>query len=157
MKKTADLVKKSRTQFRIRRMKADDIPGLVRIDAQSNAPGWSAESFERELLIPHSICLVSLAETVLAGFAAGWMIEDTLQILQLAVAPRFRRMGAGNMLVRAMLDNAQDQNISRAELELRSQNLPALKLYQQAGFYKTGMRKNFYADDHAVLMEIKLR
>ncbi len=143
--------------LQVRAMKAQDISALVEIDAESNPTCWTAESFERELSLPHSVSLVSAAGSAIVGFAVGWIVTDTLQILQLAVTPAFRRLGVGKMLVQTILDRAQQQNCAKAQLELRSRNDAALKFYQQSGFYKSGLRKNFYPDDDAVLMEIKLK
>ncbi len=75
----------------------------------------------------------------------------------MAVHDAFARRGVGDALVRAMLDMTDNWlNITRVEMEVYTDNAPAIALYQKYGFVIEGTRRMFafrdghYADAHVM-------
>lgn len=64
--------------------------------------------------------------------STGWLIANV------AVAPDFRRRGIARALVSACLDYARAHGARWAVLQVRADNLPALRLYQGLGFVEIG-------------------
>jgi len=97
-----------------------------------------------------------------AGVAVGFVlvryVGDEMEILNLAVAEGSRRSGVGRCLVRAALDEARVRGTSRAFLEVRESNAPALALYNSAGFKPVGRRRNYYhePDEDALVLACPL-
>lgn len=87
------------------------------------------------------------------GFTA---ILDEGDITNIAVRPEFRRKGLASKILEAMIDSANKQNLSFLTLEVRSQNTPAIRLYEKYGFTVRGERKNFYREptDNAKIMTL---
>jgi ribosomal protein S18 acetylase RimI-like enzyme len=82
---------------------------------------------------------------VVAGEAIGlaWgRIEkstpDTANLYQMWVAPGYRRLGAGKMLLDAVIAWAKTQQASCLELGVTCGNSPAWRLYSRAGFEPVG-------------------
>lgn len=61
--------------------------------------------------------------------------------LGMGVMAGYRRQGLGRRLIRASLDRARAQGMSRIKLTVRVDNLSARKLYERAGFAVEGTRR----------------
>ncbi|MDR0466484.1 MAG: ribosomal protein S18-alanine N-acetyltransferase [Deltaproteobacteria bacterium] len=94
----------------------------------------------------------------LAAYVSFYHSQDELEILNLAVAPEWRRLGCGARLLRPVLRMAAEAGIGRAVLEVRSGNAPALALYAGQGFTKIGSRRGYYHDsgEDALILELVL-
>ena len=80
----------------------------------------------------------------LIGFAIGWRVLDELHVLQVAVRPEARRGGRGRALVEAL--HARAPYAELAWLEVRHDNVAALRLYEQLGYAAIARRPRYYAD-----------
>lgn len=94
----------------------------------------------------------------LEGYVCYWVVFDELRLLNLAVAPRARRLGIGRALVRRALAEGRARGCARVLLEVRASNAPALALYDQFGLRRLGVRKRYYSNptEDAILMELSL-
>ena len=75
---------------------------------------------------------------------------DIIDLLNIIVKPEFQNQGIGSILLKYIIDNKQDKKIM---LEVRSKNINAIKLYQKYDFKIINIRKNYYKDDDAIIME----
>lgn len=75
---------------------------------------------------------------------------DIIDLLNIIVKPEYQNQGIGSVLLKYIIDNKQDKKIM---LEVRSQNINAIKLYQKYDFKIINIRKNYYKDDDAIIME----
>ena len=78
---------------------------------------------------------------------AGFLVGRTLtarehELLDLAVAPDFRRQGIGTALVIGWLERAKGE----AFLEVRPTNYGARQFYKSLGFKEVGTRPDYYRD-----------
>lgn len=75
---------------------------------------------------------------------------DIIDLLNIIVKPEYQNQGIGSVLLKYLIDNKQDKKIM---LEVRSKNINAIKLYQKYDFKIINIRKNYYKDDDAIIME----
>jgi ribosomal protein S18 acetylase RimI-like enzyme len=77
------------------------------------------------------------------------------------VAAGQRRQGIGRALLEEAVDWARQNEIEKLELHVFPHNEPAIKLYEQFGFEREGLRRGHYrrGDDRvdAVLMACDVR
>jgi ribosomal-protein-alanine N-acetyltransferase len=78
-----------------------------------------------------------------AGFALSRSVADEEELLLFAVAPRHRRKGLGEALLRQVGQAARERGITRMFLEMRDGN-PAEALYRRNGFTAIGRRPKYY-------------
>ena len=78
-----------------------------------------------------------------AGFALLRCFDDA-ELIRIAVAPKYRRLGYGRKLMDALIKEAADRGIGNIFLEVRRGNAAAIRLYESAGFEQTGVRKDYY-------------
>ena len=79
-----------------------------------------------------------------AGYVGVYRVGDEADITNVAVSSIYRRKGIGKSLLRELISYSQKQNILAITLEVRDSNAGAIALYEQMGFNKVGIRKNFY-------------
>lgn len=92
----------------------------------------------------------------LAAFALASVlsVDRSLEILKIAVHPRFRRLGCGRSLLQAITREAGTLDCVRLMLDVASANAAALALYKHTGFREVGRRRNYYGQGlDAVLMD----
>ena len=135
------------------------LPDLLRIENASFTCPWSEESFrdaldEGPVWVP--VCLG--ADGAVAGFACLMIVADEGELLNIAVDPAVRRMGAARMLMDACLARCRERQVSALYLEVRESNVPARSLYRSYGFAEIGMRRNYYEKprENAILMRLAL-
>lgn len=92
----------------------------------------------------------------IVGHGGFTTVLDEGDITNIAVRPEFRRKGLASKILEAMISSASEQNLSFLTLEVRSQNTPAISLYEKYGFTVRGERKNFYREptDNAKIMTL---
>ena len=66
------------------------------------------------------------------------------QILNISVVPDVRRQGLGRALLLQFLDDARIGGAEQCFLEVRVSNVPAIMLYEGAGFVPVARRNNYY-------------
>lgn len=144
--------------WRIRRMTADDLNGVMDIERVAFSNPWSLEMVKKELTQDWSTIL--LAEEPgpdgwkVLGFSIFWLVADEIHVLNVATAESQRRRGIGRAVMEATLAYGRAHRCRIASLEVRRGNTAAIGLYKALGFKAVGMRPNYYADDRedAVVM-----
>jgi ribosomal-protein-alanine acetyltransferase len=136
-------------------LKFEHIDSVLKIDALSFPTPWSRESFERELEInKFARYVVAKQDGIVMGYAGMWLILDEGHITNIAVHPEYRGIGAGNLLLEALIEICRIDSINSLTLEVRKSNLVAQNLYKKYGFLEQGIRKGYYGDnkEDAVIM-----
>lgn len=125
---------------------------------------WSRTALEEMLSVPGTeglAILQSAADPRFAGFVLFRASGDFAEILTLAVAKDFRRLGLGRRLMRAAVRRAADRGADRMLLEVQVGNESAISLYEELGMKVIDRRKNYYklADGShadALMMQLSL-
>jgi ribosomal-protein-alanine acetyltransferase len=143
----------------IRPLRPDDLRAVAEILLESpGAASWSRAGHEELVTQTGVVALVSEVNSAIIGFIIARHAADEAEILNLAVAPESRRAGHGSALLRAVLKAFRHQKVSRALLEVRESNSPAIAFYHKHGFVPTGGRKAYYTNpqEDALVMSKKL-
>ena len=106
--------------------------------------------FHIENLNPNETIYVYKENNIIKGFVHIQNGLDIIDLLNIIVKPEYRNQGIGSVLLNYIIDNKQDKKIM---LEVRSKNINAIKLYQKYDFKIINIRKNYYKDDDAIIME----
>lgn len=77
------------------------------------------------------------------GFAV-LRVLDVADILRISVARDSRRRGIGRKLLDHMLKATSEDGADSVFLEVRASNIPAIRMYEQAGFRTTEIKKGYY-------------
>jgi len=90
--------------------------------------------------------LVALAQERLIGWCDILPIPRGstrhVGVLGLGVLREFRGQGIGPALLEAAIDRARLSGMTRIQLDVREDNLPAIALYERFGFRREGLKRN---------------
>lgn len=141
----------------IRPMREADLDAVLAIEKASFPNPWRSEHFQQEMAATYSFPFVAEQDGVIVGYVCLMSLFEEAQILDIAVAPEQRGRGIARGLLEYAVSVAQKKAAEVLSLEVRSSNVAAIKLYEQYGFVRTGLRPKYYeGKDDAVLMEKKL-
>lgn len=130
--------------IRITKMQKEHIAQIAELETLCFSLPWDAASFESELENPLSDWLVALEGETLAAYVGAQTAGGESDIMNVAVAPSFRRRGIARELMLAMECTLRERNTEAISLEVRESNLPAIRLYESLGFCRVGLRPNYY-------------
>ena len=137
----------------IRTAKSNDLADILSIEKNVFKHPWSKEQLSWELNSqPAAENYVMLARGNMIGYLFSHVVDDDVQILNIAIDIPFQHKGYGEQLLSYFLD--QFNTDSSIHLEVRKSNFPAINLYLKFGFHELGTRKGYYADgEDAIIMQ----
>jgi ribosomal protein S18 acetylase RimI-like enzyme len=109
-------------------------------------PKAQTSEFVRQLLRLGGIQLVAVTDI---GEVVGWCDIERQQLegfrhvgrLGMGLLPKYRRQGLGRRLVTAAIGAARKAGMERIELEVFASNTGAIRLYEQLGFNREGVKR----------------
>lgn len=145
--------------FRIRSAALADVEVLVAIERRCFSDPWSESSFREALESEWTFGLVAETRRGLAGYLIGREAAGSGEVLNLAVAPEFRRRGVGGMLLESGLAAFRRRRATEVFLEVRESNQSAKSLYMARGFRPVGQRASYYRNpkEDALVLRLPLR
>ena len=137
----------------IRIATSNDLADILSIEKKVFKRPWSKEQLSWELNSqPAAENYVMIARGNMIGYLFSHVVDDDVQILNIAIDIPFQHKGYGEQLLSYFLD--QFNTDSSIHLEVRKSNFPAINLYLKFGFHETGSRKGYYADgEDAIIMQ----
>jgi len=108
----------------------------------------------------NTVALVAKADNGIAGFIIAQVeVEENTEfghIITINVVPAFRKKGIGSKMMQEMEAILKQKGISECHLEVREDNSPALKLYQNSGYQKIGRLEKYYGKAHGLYLKKNL-
>lgn len=137
----------------IRIATSNDLADILSIEKKVFKHPWSKEQLSWELNSqPAAENYVMIARGNMIGYLFSHVVDDDVQILNIAIDIPFQHKGYGEQLLSYFLDQF-NTDIS-IHLEVRKSNFPAINLYLKFGFHETGTRKGYYTDgEDAIIMQ----
>ena len=137
----------------IRIATSNDLADILSIEKKVFKHPWSKEQLSWELNSqPVAENYVMIARGNMVGYLFSHVVDDDVQILNIAIDIPFQHKGYGEQLLSYFFDQF-NTDIS-IHLEVRKSNFPAINLYLKFGFHETGTRKGYYADgEDAIIMQ----
>ncbi len=80
------------------------------------------------------------------GFIILWESGENGQIFDFGIIDEFRRKGYGKLLLNFAINYFKKNNVKIISLEVREDNLAAIKLYESHGFIKQRVISKYYKD-----------
>ncbi len=109
---------------------------------------WSCESLNAEILNPLNLTSIissqSATKPEVIGYSLTRIISPEAELLRVAVKPEVRGQGAATKILAELLRKLIPLQVDKAYLEVSEKNLPAIALYQKAGFLNIDYRPSYY-------------
>lgn len=100
---------------------------------------------------PYAKILIYEENNRIIGYLYYSEIYERIEINQIEIEVSNRNCGKGDKLLKKLTDSV-DKSIT---LEVRVDNIPAIKLYKRNGFEEKAIRKGYYNGIDGILMERK--
>lgn len=127
------------------RMRPEHLDAIAALETRCFSDPWSRSAIEPELENPLSLWLCAVDGDTLAGYVGSQSVLGEADMMNLAVAPEYRRRGIGCALVTELCDRLiREKQVHVLTLEVRDSNEAAIALYMSLGFCQVGLRKNYY-------------
>ncbi len=147
--------------FYLAQATVEDLPALAELERLCFTHPWSPSQIAQELAPGGgaggvlALCSGSRPRRTVRAFCAYRVVLEEMHVLDLAVAPAWRRRGLARFLLRVAMRRAARAGARRALLEVRAGNREALALYEKLGFARRGARRDYYSQpvEDAVLLE----
>ena len=132
----------------LRSIERHDLDAIDEIERASYPTPWSRAMFVAELQKPSSLALGAYRETgELAGYLVVSRYVDAWHVMNVAVAPEFRRRGIARALLERLFEVTSGDPRRGYTLEVRVSNADAIRLYERLGFEARGIRRGYYTDN----------
>ena len=133
----------------LRRLDTRDLETVEVIERASYPTPWSRSMFAAELRKPSSIAIGAYLEEGggLVGYAFVSRYVDAWHVMNVAVAPEFRRRGIATTLLERLFQVTEADPRRGYTLEVRVSNTDAIRLYERLGFEARGIRRGYYTDN----------
>jgi ribosomal-protein-alanine N-acetyltransferase len=132
-----------------RKLKLRDLNKIEEIERTSYPTPWSRSMFAGELAKPSSICLGAIdgERNELVGYLIISRYVDAWHVMNIAVAPEYRRKGIARRLMERLFEVTARDVRRGYTLEVRVSNEAAIRLYEELGFRARGIRRGYYTDN----------
>ena len=145
--------------FTTRKMTADDVAALVKIENICFTDPWS-ENMVADLVDSSwdEVRVLENGETV-AGYINYRFIAGEGELMRIAVLPELRGHGLSRKLMDIMTEDAAKNGVPDITLEVRAGNASAIGLYKSYGFQEEAVRKGYYHNptEDALIMWLRGR
>jgi ribosomal-protein-alanine N-acetyltransferase len=143
----------------IQKMDVKDLDEVLAIEASASPAPWSKNMFSEEIRNCSSCCFVISIEIEskqpVIGFICFRNMAEESELLNIAVHPRYRRLGVGRKLMQFYIDFSTPRGIKAFYLEVNCSNQSAIRLYQCFSYQSFGVRKEFYQRQFDALLMMK--
>jgi len=129
----------------VRPMRWPDIEPVHRLETELfTVDPWSIEQFWSELAQPTRSYVVAVDGDRIVGYAGVFLLAPDSDVQTIAVSPLDQGRGIGATLLRSLIDEASAAGCRQMLLEVRSDNSPAIAMYERFGFERISLRRDYY-------------
>ena len=136
------------------RSRPADATGIAALEEAIFPDPWDYRSVVDLISTDGSMCFTAREGERVVAYVIGRLIAPEGEIYRVAVDPDYRRRGIAYRLLDYAVKTSRGKGLESLFLEVRSQNLPAIKLYTAYGFREIGLRRGYYKNptDDAIIM-----
>jgi len=138
----------------IRKARASDVDDLAAIEkAVFASDRISRRSFRQLIERETAEMLVAESNSRIAGYAVVLFRKGSgvARLYSIAISPFFGGIGIGRQLLAAAEEAAFEHDRMLLRLEVREDNLRAIRIYEQGGYRKIGREPGYYEDGATAL------
>ncbi|OIJ27064.1 ribosomal protein S18-alanine N-acetyltransferase [Nocardioides luteus] len=128
----------------------DDVDAIADLEVEAfPEDAWTPEYLQVAIdgKMPTVRILVAVDDAgTIVGHALLSVVYEIAELQRIATATEQRRRGIGGALLDASIELARNEGAERILLEVREDNVGAIRFYDQAGFVEIDRRERYYRD-----------
>ena len=139
----------------IRPMLLSDVEAIRSLETDIFSDAWSENNIKDSIESKFDYCVVIEEDYRVLAYIIFRVNMDEAELFRIATDKNSRNVGFAHELMNFMISYLRDMKVKKVFLEVRCQNKDAIRLYEDYGFKKLGIRKEYYNNptDDALLME----
>ena len=141
----------------LREMTVADLDSVAAIEETLMSPPWSKEGFFSFMTREEALFFVVEERAHILAYCGMLTVLDEADITNVVVCRQRQREGIGHFMLDGAMRLAMERGIRLFHLEVRAGNRPAIRLYENLGFVRDGLRKDYYTNptEDAILMSCR--
>ena len=132
----------------------DDSAILYELDLENTNSAWSLKLWQKSTNFDETI--ISYDDSELVGFITYRVVMSEVEIYKLVTTKHRRREGYGRALLQFFCENMQAAKVEKAFIEVETKNQSAILFYKNQKFEEVDIRKGYYKDDDALILQKSL-
>ncbi len=147
----------------LRKASPKDADVVRQIALSSGIDSWTADQYREEASRGDAVFVVAHIGPEIIGFVSGRIVPSSVEgtdgeIYNIAVTQGSRGKRIGHELLENAIQNFIDSGCNGVWLEVRESNQNAIRFYENNGFRRVTMRRNFYSSpvENAIVMKLTL-
>lgn len=134
-------------RLEVERLTIDSLPALIALERSSNPYPWSENLIKAEFGNRYSRGFGYYKNGQLIAYCILHLVLDEVHIVNIVVHEAYKGQGLGRRLLEDRFHELIEEGFRLAYLEVRTGNVPAIRLYSSLGFEKIGVRKKYYSNN----------
>lgn len=146
-------------EYIIRLATTEDAKSLSAMEQAIFTDPRSEATFRSSIeLDDNAVAIVAESDGLVIAYADVYRAYDELQLNNIAVQPEYRGNHIAENMMNILKESTRELGCIAITLEVRKSNEAAIRLYEKCGFYKVGIRENYYLDngEDAILMDCRI-
>ena len=119
--------------------KTNNIVLIYELDKQCFDKPYSMETYKN--MMDNHIFFVLSNNKINLGFIIFLVIDENVELIKIGIIKKYRQKGFASYFLTEVIKTI---NFKKIFLEVSTNNIPAIKLYQKLGFYQINTRKSYY-------------
>ena len=146
----------------LRPMTVASLDGVMALEEAVYPFPWTRGNFLDSLAAGYVAWTLNRIEGELVGYCVAMFGADEMHLLNITVAPPWRRRGHARRLLDELVSVCRQKSADRLWLEVRESNQTAREMYGRLGFATAGIRRGYYpaprgTREDALVMTLDLR
>lgn len=130
----------------IKEIDLEDLSAMVEIERENFKEPWDYKTLFYEVIKNTKTSFYgAYVDNKLVGYLGFWSLIDNIDIINIAVAKEFKRLGIASKLFEHLDEIAKALEIKTITLEVNVNNYAAFNLYKKMGFIIVRTIKNYYS------------
>ncbi|MCQ2515568.1 MAG: ribosomal protein S18-alanine N-acetyltransferase [Saccharofermentans sp.] len=140
----------------VREARQEEVHIIMEIESSGIRHPWTYDLIESLITSDKKVALVAADEDdIPLGYVGASFLFEEAEIGNICVLPEARGKGIGQLLMIAMDDFMRAHGVEKIFLEVESDNIPAISLYEKSNYSKYNARSNYYGQGLDALLYVK--
>ena len=134
------------SKIEIRYANAKDVDVIYGLENLFSDEGYSRELILSSLVDENMYNVLIFVDEAVKGYLSASRVFDESELMKIIITEDARKCGLASMLMDLYLKDMQKMGVINFYLEVRSNNIPAKKLYEKFNYNKIYQREKYYSD-----------
>ena len=137
----------------VREMEEKDLDTIIDIENSIYIDKWNKDAYLDDLTNDIAYNYVLEHDGVILGYYGFWILFDNIDITKVSIRKELQGKGLSKILMEDFFNRIRNLDITTITLEVRVSNQKAINLYTKYGFKNISVRRNYYGNEDAYILQ----